>query len=207
MTDTVNTLHTWNEDKLLERYHIFSYNYFIELRPILLNHLKKLYALYNIDLRSRFIPLAIYSTTEDMKKEKIAKEIEYIKTDLLEYPYFLKGASDLSLITFELFQKHPYKLSVFLLEEDRKRFAKEKIKKYSDLFAEISDYAFQYFLNMKFSITTLDKVILSLKIENSLDLHKLPCLFSAFIQYILYQENCKGCAISSTTVSTDSCTR
>lgn len=179
----------WNEENLLERYQVFKYNYFIQLRPILLNYLRNLYKLYNIDLKSNFLSLSFYGENEELKMTNVTKKIEYIKTDLFEYWYFQKAISNLTQIVFKMSQNNSYKVPVFALEETRRHFEKEKIENYTRLFTEISNNIFQYFLNMKFSIATLDKVIRSIKIENSLDLHRLPCLVAAFFKLILYEKN------------------
>lgn len=179
----------WTEESLLERYKVFNYIYFIKLRPIFLNHLRKLYKIYNIDLRSDSILLSFYPINEELKSEKDIKEMQYIKTELLENPYFLKRTFDLSQITLRQFAYCQYKVDVFVLEENRKRFEREKVQNYNALFEEISNNLFQYFLNMKFSVASLDKIILLLKIKNSFDLHQLPCLVSAFFHFILYRQS------------------
>lgn len=174
----------WNETTLLERYDVFGYIYFIPLRPILLKHLKELYILYNKDLKSDFISLPFCKDDTQI----VTEEIQFIKRDLLNNPYFLKQMNDLKAIAFMPNENRVYEIDFIMLNYIRERLKKEKNQKFSKLFIEISDYVFQYFLNMNFSILTLDKMIYLLKTEHSLDLYDLPCLVAAFFKYILYKQ-------------------
>lgn len=175
---------SWNEANLLERYEIFKYNYFIDIRPIFLNYLKKLYNLYKKDLRFDFI-----SQSFRPEPENVSKEIEIIKADLLKAPFFRKRISQMTQIAFQTYGENSYKVPSFVLEESRRLHEKIKIKNYSTLFIETSDYVFRYFLHAHFSIQTLDKMIRSLKIENSCNLHHLPCLVAAYFHLILHQQS------------------
>lgn len=178
---------SWNETSLLEQYQIFKYNYFIDIRPIFLNYLKKLYILYKKDLR--FDCISKPFRQEKLKTENISKEIQIIKTDLLKSPFFRQRIAQMTQIVFQNYQEDSYKLPFFVLEENRRLHKKIKMKNYTTLFVELSDYVFHYFLNTHFSISTLDKMIRSLKIENSCNLHDLPCLVAAYFQLILHEQS------------------
>lgn len=174
----------WNETNLLDRYRVFNYNYFIDVRSIFLNHLQNLYILYRKNLKSESISLPFHQETPN-----VSKEIQSIKTDLLECRFFRRHISQMTRIVFQHYQEDPYKVPFFILEENRRLYRKIQIQNYTRLFEKVSDYVFHYFLNAPFSITTLDAMIRTLKLENSLHLFDLPCLVSAFFQFVLYRQN------------------
>lgn len=178
--------YVWNETTLLERYDVFGYIYFIPIRPILLKHLKELYILYNKDLTSDFISLPFGK--DELNTQNVTKEIQFIKRDLLNNQYFLKQMNCLKAIALMANENRIYEIDFMVLNAIRERMKKEKNQKFSKLFIEISDYVFQYFLNMNFSILTIDKMIHFLKTKQSLDLYVLPCLVTAFFNYILYKQ-------------------
>lgn len=169
----------WNEATLLDRYQVFQYIYFIDIRPVFLNYLKKLYVLYKRDLRSDFI-------SQSFSEEN--SETQDIERDLLKSPFFQRRISQMTQITFRNYQENPYRMDRFLLDENRRLHEKNKIEDYAILFAEITDYVFRYFLKMQISIPILDKLIRSLMIENPYNLHCLPCLVAANFQLILHQQ-------------------
>lgn len=171
----------WNEATLLDRYKVFKYIYFIDIRPIFLNHLKKLYARYKKDLRSDFISQSF--SQENIKTENI----QIIETELLKSLFFRHHISQMKQIVFRNHQENPYRVPRIVLEENRRLHEKIKIEQYTALFTEISDYAFRYFLKMQFSISTLDMMVRSLNVEHSYNIHYLPCLVAAYFQLILHQ--------------------
>lgn len=185
MTTVLNKMsdNLWNEASLLDRYQVFKYIYFIDIRPILLNHLKKLYDLYKKDLRSDFICQSF--SQENIKTENI----QIIETELLKSLFFRHHISQMKEIVFRNRQENPYSLPWIVLEENRRLHEKIKIEHYTALFTEISNYTFRYFLKMQFSISTLDMVIRSLNIKHLYDVHYLPCLVAAHFQLILHQQH------------------
>lgn len=174
----------WNETNLLERYHVFNYNYFIDIRSIFLKHLESLYILYRKNLKSEFISLPFCQEAPNVEKE-----IQSIKTDLFESRFFRKQISQMNQIVFQHYQEDPFEVPFFVLEENRRLHKIIQIHKYTKVFEKVSSYVFRYFLKTSFSITTLDAMIRSLKLENSLHLFALPCLVSAFFQFVLYRQS------------------
>lgn len=173
----------WNEASLLDRYQVFKYIYFIDIRRILLNHLEKLYDFYKTDLRSEFIS---HSFSQEIVKKQ---DIQNIKANLLNSLFFRYHISQMMEIALRNHQGDPYRVPLFVLEERRCLQEEIQIENYTALFTEISDHAFRYFLKMHVSTSTLDKMICSFKIENSLNIHYLPCLVAAHFQLILHQSH------------------
>lgn len=179
-----NTL--WNEILLLKRYKLFNYDYFIIFNPSFSNYLRKMYFLYNKDLKFDFISLPIQSKVElETQNEQINK----YKNALLGEQYFVKYVSQLT----NIFLKRPpkYNGKIPYLKWKRKLMLENRMnfEKYTKLFERISYHMFRRYINMNISISTLDKIILSLKIFNFIHLHILICLVAAFIRLILYLSN------------------
>lgn len=171
----------WNEASLLERYKVFNYIYFIDIRSIFLNHLKNLYILYKKDLRFDFISLSFSQENNE------TQNIQIIEMNLLKSSFFRHGISQLMQIVFRNYHENPYRMDRFLLEENRRLHEKNKVRDYTVSFNELTNYVFRYFLKMQFSISTLDHMILSLTIEHSYNIHILPCLVAAYFRFILHQ--------------------
>lgn len=142
---------------------------------------------YKTDLGSDFIELPFDQKKNE--KQNVTKQIQFIKKDLFKYPYFKNQISNLNDISFDLYRQMTGKIPVYNSKGCRIRYEQETVEHYDNLSVKLCDYIFYYFLNEKFSISIIDKMICMLKIKNSLDLLLLYCLVTAFFQFILYHQN------------------
>lgn len=190
------TNNLFNEILLLKRYKLFNYNYFIIFNPSFNNYLRKMYLLYKKDLRCDFLslPIALKVDLETIEN----KEINYSKRYIVEDIRFVKRISQLSNIFLKCPPKYngkiPYlKWKTKLMLDNRKKF-----EKYNKLFEQLSNCMFKRCVELLIPVSTLDKIILSLKIENFLHLHILLCLVAAFFRYILHHKNNKFYKVQET---------
>lgn len=187
MPEAVNHFNVWNEERLLDRYQVFKYIYFMPIKTIFLQHLRELYKVYKIDFRFDLHALSIYSKMDQLQ----TKEIEFIQTNLLQDSKFQKNVFDLYMISLESSPYDSYNIDIFVFTEIRKRFEKRKNQKYTKLFKEISTQLLEHFKRYSISIAALDKVIGSFNIEKLKDVHIVPLLVSGLVRYILYEESKK----------------
>lgn len=161
---------------LLKRYKLI---HFVMFNPSFCNYLKNMYILYKKDLRYNFISLPFEYKVE----LKIPKEhVEIFKSFILTDTYFVKRFSKL----MKLFSNWPPKYNgrgsylkwkSKMMLQNSKKFAQ-----YTRLFIQISDHMFSRFVELGFSVSAFDKILLSLEVE-------LPIRFfviAAFFRVILY---------------------
>ena len=166
----------FNESMLLERYQVLKFNYFIDIRSILQQHLKSMYCNQQRDLRNDFIFLHL----DD-------KVVDY-KTDLLNSTFFHVKISLLKDIANDFFYMNPFSIDIFVLQYCREHHNKQKFQKYREIFVELSNLVYLYFKKNNTSIQEIDAM---LRFHNFSNIHSLPIITSALFRYILEEEQNK----------------
>ena len=162
----------FDEAALLDRYRVFGFIYFIDVRKILLYHLQYLYRIYKKDLRVDFIPLSF--------------EDSDVELDVIKSEFFQKKIKRLQQIPLD-WNNHAnqYSVDTFLLRDMNENSEKRKLQKYRETFVELSNYIFQYFKRNQTPIGAIDKMLRSLTFGHSNTLHALPVVTSALFHYLL----------------------
>lgn len=175
----------WNEFFLLKRYKLIN---FVIFNPSFCNYLKKMYLLYKKDLRYNFIPLPFeYKVQLTAQKEHVDMFKSFVLIDI----YFVKRYSKLLKIFSNWPPKYSGKVPYFKWKTKLEPKNRKKFVQYTKLFEQITNHIFKRYLELNLSISTLDKIILSLEVEMPIRVF----LIAAFIRFILdcwYNKNEKN---------------
>lgn len=164
----------WNETLLLKRYKLLD---FVVFHPTFCNYLKKQYLFYKNDLGYNFISLPIPHNDELNVQQKYVEIFKmYVLNTFFEdrYKKLLKFSSDWP-------SKHNGKVSYFKWRAKHENKFRKKFVQYARLFEQTTNYVFKRYLELNYSILTLDQIILCLDVEMPIRF----ILIAAFFRYIL----------------------
>lgn len=167
----------WNETLLLKRYKLLD---FVIFNPSFCNYLKKQYLLYKNDLRYNFISLPIQHNVQLNESEK--QFIEMFKVFILDDSFFIELYKKLLKIFSNWSPKYNGKVLYFKWKAKLELKNHRKFVQYTKLFERITNYIFRRYLDLKFSISTFDKILLCLEVDMPIRFF----LIAAFFRFILY---------------------
>lgn len=165
----------WNETLLLKRYKLID---FVVFHPSFCNYLKKQYLFYKNDLGYNFISLPIQHNDELNVQQK---HVEIFKLCIFHHPGFTDRYKKLLKFSSDWLSKHNGKVSYFKWRAKHEDKIHKKFVQYTRLFEQMTNYLFKRYLELNFSILTLDKILLCLNVEMPIRF----LLIAAFFRFIL----------------------